>query len=167
MAEIYTMGELLVEIMRPEVDENLYCKGIFKGPYPSGAPVIFIDTIARMGHAGKIVGAVGKDDFGRCIVDRLKKDGVDCSDIQQDDYLSTAVAFNTYFKNGNRQFIFHIGNTAAGMAKQPESEEVSEAKFFHLMGSALCHNEVFTKNVTRYMQLFIDHKIKLSFDPNL
>ena len=49
MAEILTMGELIVEIMRPKEDMPLDMAGTFLGPFPSGAPAIFIDTAARLG----------------------------------------------------------------------------------------------------------------------
>ena len=77
MAEIWTMGEMIVEIMREKENEPLDKAGVFRGPYPSGAPAIFIDTVARLGHKGGIIGGVGKDDFGKCLLDRLKSDGVD------------------------------------------------------------------------------------------
>ena len=89
MAEIMTMGEIIVEIMRGEVDSPLDKAGIFKGPYPSGAPAIFIDTVARLGHKAAIVGGVGDDDFGKCLIDRLEGDGVDCSSIIKNDRIST------------------------------------------------------------------------------
>ncbi len=48
MAKIYIMGEILVEIMRDKVDSPLNQKGIFLGPFPSGAPAIFISTVAQL-----------------------------------------------------------------------------------------------------------------------
>ena len=48
MAEIWTMGEMIVEIMREKENEPLDKAGVFRGPYPSGAPAIFIDTVARL-----------------------------------------------------------------------------------------------------------------------
>ena len=111
MAEIITMGEIIVEIMRAKEDEPLYTAGTFKGPYPSGAPAIFIDTVARLGHSAKIIGGVGKDDFGKCLLDRLSGDGVDVSDVIENNRISTGCAFVTYFADGSRKFIFHIGNT--------------------------------------------------------
>ena len=81
MTEIMTMGEMIVEIMREKADMPLDKAGVFKGPYPSGAPAIFIDTVARLGHGAAIVGGVGDDDFGKCLTSRLEGDGVDCSDV--------------------------------------------------------------------------------------
>ena len=83
--EIMTMGEIIVEIMRDGVEKPLDKAETFKGPYPSGAPAIFIDTVARLGHKAAIVGGVGDDDFGKCLLDRLEGDGVDCSNIIKND----------------------------------------------------------------------------------
>ena len=82
------MGEIIVEIMRDGVDKPLDKAETFKGPYPSGAPAIFIDTVARLGHKAAIVGGVGDDDFGKCLLDRLEGDGVDCSNIIKNDRIS-------------------------------------------------------------------------------
>ncbi len=84
MPSIWTMGEILVEIMRPY---GRGCRstgsGEFLGPFPSGAPAIFIDTVARLGHAAGIIGGVGADDFRRCVLDRLQADGVDSRNVAQ------------------------------------------------------------------------------------
>src|SRR4051812_34160660 len=74
--EVWTMGELLAEVMRPGRDQALDAPGAFLGPFPSGAPGIFIDAVARLGHSAGIVGAVGDDPFGRGILGRLRRDGV-------------------------------------------------------------------------------------------
>ena len=98
MAEIVIMGELLVEIMRAEEDVQLYETGkYFRGPFPSGAPGIFVSTAARLGHSASIISGVGNDDFGKNILDRLKEVGVDCSRILVSNEASTGAAFVTYF----------------------------------------------------------------------
>jgi sugar/nucleoside kinase (ribokinase family) len=51
------------------------------GPFPSGAPAIFIDQVGRLGRPGGIIGCVGDDDFGWLNIDRLRRDGVDTSAI--------------------------------------------------------------------------------------
>ena len=73
MAEIVTMGELLCEIMRPTENVELYETGYFRGPFPSGAPGIFISTAARLGCSAGIIEGVGRDEFGKNILDRLKR----------------------------------------------------------------------------------------------
>ena len=58
MSDVWTMGELLVEVMRPKAGMSLHETGTFLGPYPSGAPGIFIDTVARLGHSAAIISGV-------------------------------------------------------------------------------------------------------------
>jgi sugar/nucleoside kinase (ribokinase family) len=169
MIEIWTMGELLVEIMRPRAEMTLYETGEFRGPFPSGAPGIFIDTAARLGHPGAIISAVGEDDFGRCLLDRLRADGV-CTDyIEVVANRSTGVAFVTYFEDGSRKFIFHWDGTPAVMAKAPAEEQVRKhsPRFFHLMGCSLMANEDFRVRVYRAVELFAGLGASITFDPNI
>ena len=137
MAEIWTMGEMIVEIMREKENEPLDKAGVFRGPYPSGAPAIFIDTVARLGHKGGIIGGVGKDDFGKCLLDRLKSDGVDVSHVIENPKKATGCAIVTYFDDGSRKFIFHMGNTPAVEAKAPQKDVLDGVRYFHVMGCSL------------------------------
>ena len=101
------MGETLVEIMRTEVDKPLNETALFSGPYPSGSSAIMISTVARMGHSCGIISGVGKDGFGECMLNRLKKDGVDVSKVLVDPDGSTACAFVAYDNKGDRRYLFH------------------------------------------------------------
>ena len=154
MAEIWIMGEMLVEIMRPEEGTPLYEAGCFRGPFPSGAPAICIDTAARLGHSAGIIGGVGKDDFGKCLLDRLEKDGVDCSRVLINDRVSTGCAFVTYFEDGSRKFIFHIGNTPAAEAKMPDVEAMRGAGFFHVMGCSVTAKSEFGEEIVKTAKAF-------------
>lgn len=167
MAKIWTMGEMLVEIMRPSEGVELYESGSFLGPFPSGAPAICIDTVAKLGHQAGIIGGIGDDDFGKCILDRLKADGVNCRHVLKSKKNSTGVAFVTYFEDGSRKFIFHIGNTPAVEAKAPAEVDVEEADFFHIMGCSLMANVEFSKEILKTMEMFREKGAKISFDPNV
>ncbi len=167
MSEVWTMGEMIVEIMRTEVDVSLYEAGLFKGPFPSGAPAIFIDTVARLGHSSAIIGGVGNDDFGDCLLDRLEKDGVDCSKVIVGDTFATGVAFVTYFSDGSRKFIFHMGNTPAVDAKAPEEKDLTGIKFFHIMGCSLMAKASFAAEIVKTMKIAKKLNAKVSFDPNI
>jgi tagatose kinase len=164
---IWTMGELLVEIMRPRVGMPLHDAGEFIGPFPSGAPAIFIDTVARLGHPAGIIGGVGDDDFGHCLLDRLEADGVNCSHVLLAPNRSTAVAFVTYFKDGSRKFIFHIDGTPAVMADATSATGIKNPGFFHIMGCSLMANDFFGKNIIQTMASFHERGAKISFDPNI
>lgn len=167
MNEIMTMGEMIVEIMRDGVDQPLDRAGVFKGPYPSGAPAIFIDTAARLGHKAAIVGGVGDDDFGKCLLNRLGGDGVDCSNVIVNDRISTGCAFVTYFSDGERKFIFHIGNTPAVLAPAPGKDKLCGLKFFHIMGCSVMADTAFGKRIIDTAKDAKECGAEVSFDPNV
>lgn len=110
---VVSTGELLVEFVSHQKGCGLETITQFSGPYPSGAPAIFIDQAARMGAATGFVGTVGDDGFGRALLRRLKDDKVDTSAITIDPERTTGTAFVSYFEDGSRTFIFHLKDTAA------------------------------------------------------
>ncbi|MGF0034016.1 sugar kinase [Bariatricus sp. SGI.154] len=167
MTDILVMGEMLVEIMRDRENVQLYEEGMFRGPYPSGAPAICIDTAARLGCKTAIIGGVGKDDFGKCLLERLKKDGVEVSHVIESEERSTGCAFVTYFDDGSRKFIFHMGNTPAVEARAPEPGEFETVKYMHIMGCSLMANRDFAQEILKTMCLLSGDGTKISFDPNI
>ncbi len=169
MAEIWTMGETLVEIMRTEVDQPLSEPALFRGPFPSGSSAIMISTVARMGHSCGIISGVGKDGFGECLLNRLKKDGVDVSKVLIDPNGSTACAFVSYDHDGDRKFLFHWDETPATKAVAPDMEDPSlkEAKFFHVMGCALTAKLSYGWEIVKTAKAMAAQGTKISFDPNV
>ncbi len=167
MAEVWIMGEMLVEIMRPEAGCDMDVEGVFRGPFPSGAPAICIDTVARLGHSCGIIGGVGKDGFGKCLLERLRKDGVDTRFVRESETTSTGVAFVTYFEDGSRKYIFHMGNSAAVQCEAPPAEELGDVKFLHVMGCSLMAEETFAGEILKVMDGVMKKGGKVSFDPNI
>lgn len=168
MAEIMIMGELLVEIMRPHEDIPLSKSDYFRGPFPSGAPGIFISTVARLGHSAAIISGVGDDDFGENIMQRLKKDGVDVSRVLVSDQGHTGIAFVTYFADGERKFLFYMDNSPCVMAKAPETlEGLEDTKYMHVMGCSLMSDVGFANEIVKTMNMMKERGVKISFDPNV
>lgn len=166
MFDIVIMGEMIVEIMRDREDAPLHEAGVFKGPYPSGAPAICIDTAARLGSRTAIIGGVGQDDFGKCLLNRLNYDGVDTSRVIESKEASTGCAFVTYFSDGSRKFIFHMGNTPAVQAKAPE-EGTLDARYMHIMGCSLMADKVFAQEILKTMRMLRNGGTAIAFDPNI
>ncbi len=168
MAEIVIMGELLVEIMRPKEDIPLYESDYFRGPFPSGAPGIFISTAARLGHSTAIISGVGNDDFGKNILSRLKHDGVDVSRVIIPEDGHTGIAFVTYFADGERKFLFYMDNSPCVKAKAPENMSgFEDTKYMHIMGCSLMADVTFAKEIIKFMNMLKSHGVKISFDPNV
>jgi len=172
--EIISLGELLVEIMRTEVDVLHGRIGSnYKGPFPSGAPAIFIDSVARMSVPFKLstgfIGAVGKDEFGECIIEKLKNDKVDVSKIKISENRTTGIAFNQYNSDGTRKFIFAAG--AAGQISPDDIDEsyFSNVKVLHIMGSSLSISDSSRESCYKAIKIAtsLNPQVIISFDPNL
>jgi tagatose kinase len=166
--KIVVAGEILVEIMADTVGDGFSGPIALTGPYPSGAPAIFIDQVARLGQACGIISMVGDDDFGRLNVDRLAADGVDVSAIGIDADRPTGSAFVRYRADGSRDFVFNIRHSACGILPKSGAVDIllAGADHLHVMGSSLSSPEIIAFNIDAARAI----KAKggtVSFDPNL
>lgn len=165
---LVTIGEILVEIMATTIGDGFREPQSLVGPFPSGAPAIFIDQAARLGASCAIIGAVGDDDFGRVNLDRLSADGVDVSAIAVHPDVATGSAFVRYRTDGSRDFVFNIRHSASGrITLTAEADRViAKAGRIHVVGSAL------TIPAVRSIVEASVAKVKasggsVSFDPNI
>jgi len=172
--DIISLGELLVEIMREQVDINHGEIGSnYKGPYPSGAPAIFINSAARMSKPFNLstgfFGAVGNDEFGECIINKLKIDGVDISQIRILDNITTGIAFNQYNSDGSRKFIFAGGAAGNILPENIDDKYFSNVKSLHIMGSALSISNLSRDSCYKAISVAkkVNPNVIISFDPNL
>ncbi|MCC8181345.1 MAG: sugar kinase [Planctomycetes bacterium] len=166
MKSIWSIGEPLVEIMRPDVDMPLGEPGVFRGPFPSGAPAIFIDAVAQLGRECGFFATVGNDAFGALIINRLKRDGVNCEHIRISGDLSTGVAFVAYDSAGERVFIYHIGNAAAGQIELPK-QLPANVGIFHVMGSSILPSKAMAQSIVTAVKHYHEAGTEITFDPNL
>ncbi|MGA9244386.1 MAG: sugar kinase [Silvibacterium sp.] len=168
MARIMTIGEILVEIMATERGQSFRAPGTLVGPFPSGAPAIFIDQVGRLGRAAGIIGCVGDDDFGWLNIDRLRRDGVDTRAIALLADAVTGSAFVTYTETGERHFIFNIANSASGRLSASSITEsvLADCTWFHVMGSSLFSPGI-TAAVRKAIGMVKRRGGVISFDPNI
>lgn len=168
MAQIVSLGEILVEIMATEIGQTFLEPGLFAGPYPSGAPAIFADQAARVGASTAMIGCVGEDAFGTLNLDRLRRSGVDVAAVRRVPGATTGIAFVAYRDDGSRDFIFTIAGSAAVAlrAEQLDPACFAGCRFFHVMGSSLFSPEI-ARAVRRGVELAKAEGARISFDPNV
>lgn len=165
---ILTIGEILVEIMATTRGSGFREPLALLGPFPSGAPAIFIDQAARFGQPCAMIGCVGDDDFGRLNVDRLRRDGVDVSGIMVDPELATGSAFVRYRLDGSRDFVFNIKHSASGRTglTEPGRAVMSRSDHLHVMGTAL-FSPALVDTILAAVATIKQKGGTVSFDPNL
>ncbi|MCQ8278218.1 sugar kinase [Acetobacteraceae bacterium KSS8] len=165
---IVTLGEIVVEILAETRGHGFRESQPLSGPYPSGAPAIFIDQVARLDYPCGLISCVGDDDFGRLNIDRLHADGVDVSGIAVAPGQATGSAFVRYRPDGERDFVFNIRHSAAGLTRlTPEADALLDrARHLHVMGSSLFSPELREAAQTAIARVKARNGT-ISFDPNM
>lgn len=167
--KVLAIGELLVEIMRVEVDQPLSEAASFVGPYPSGAPAIFADAAARLGVSTGFIGVAGEDAFGDCVVGRLQRDGVDTTCVRKEPGYTTGIAFVSYRHDGSRTFLFHLRQSAAALLSpnDVDTQQMGGVAYLHITGSALAISESAREACYVAAQACRRAGGRISFDPNI
>ncbi len=137
------------------------------GPFPSGAPAIFIDQVGRLGYPAGLISCVGDDDFGAMTLERLRGDGVDVSAVRVDPERVTGSAFVRYRADGERKFIFNIRDSACGLLGVDAAARalLAECAHLHVVGSSL-----FSAAAIEAVEMAVSivrPRGTVSFDPNL
>jgi sugar/nucleoside kinase (ribokinase family) len=168
MSKILTIGEILVEIVATNRGNGFREAVPLIGPFPSGAPAIFIDQVAKLGQDCAIISRVGDDDFGWVNINRLSQDGVDVAGIEVVPQAATGSAFVRYRQDGGRNFVFNIRHSACGQIELSDKTLalIDTCTHMHVMGSALYAPSVVASILTAVERIKASGGT-VSFDPNL
>ncbi len=165
---IVTIGEILVEIMAVTPGRGFFEPIDLVGPFPSGAPAIFIDQVARQGHGAAMIGCVGDDDFGRVNITRLRHSGVDVSAIRIHPDAVTGSAFVRYRPDGQRDFVFNIRHSANAhvMLDDRAMRVLEDASHLHVVGSSMASPAI-ADAIDTAIGIIKTKGGTVSFDPNV
>ncbi|MFZ2056226.1 MAG: D-tagatose-bisphosphate aldolase, class II, non-catalytic subunit [Acidimicrobiales bacterium] len=168
MAKVVTLGEILVEIVAEKRGRGFRQPVQLVGPFPSGAPAIFIDQVAKLGQACGIIGCVGDDDFGWLNLKRLGDDGVDVKAVEILPGYVTGSAFVRYRDSGDRDFVYNIRNSACGQLRLTDaaSELLAECGHLHVSGASLFSAHL-SEMTMKAVELVKSNGGSISFDPNI
>lgn len=167
---IGSLGELLVEFISSERDGHNLRPATYVGPFPSGAPGIFIDQAARIGGAAIFAGAVGADAFGQVLRQRLAASGVDDRLIRVVPDVPTGTAHVSYNSDGSRDFVFNIARSAS--AHLPSVGEAiagflnSGTTVLHISGSTLGNADMRARAIS-VCEGARAKGVAVSIDPNI
>ena len=127
MADIITLGELLIDLTQNGTDEN--GNGKFTA-FPGGAPANVAVAASRLGAETAFIGKVGNDAFGRFLRDTLEKDGVDTIGLEECDEHPTTMAIVSVDESGEREFTFYRDPGADTQLTAEEAAGSLQAQFF-------------------------------------
>ncbi len=167
MDPVVAIGEIVVEIMAQTRGTGFREPLALRGPFPSGAPAIFVDQVGRLGHPAGLISCVGDDDFGRMTTDRLARDGVETQAIRVDPERVTGSAFVRYREGGERDFIFNMRDSASGLTRLDEAANalLARCRHLHVMGSSLFSASLIEAAMSA-VSIVRANGGSVSFDPN-
>ncbi|XP_010696263.1 probable fructokinase-5 [Beta vulgaris subsp. vulgaris] len=164
---IVSFGEMLIDFVPDEAGVSLAeSRGFVKAP--GGAPANVACAITKLGGTSAFIGKVGDDEFGKMLVDIIKKNGVNTEGVCFDKEARTALAFVTLKKNGEREFMFYR-NPSADMLLQTSElnlDLIKQAKVFHYGSISLITEPCRSAHIAA-MKAAKEAGVTLSYDPNV
>lgn len=116
MADILTIGELLIDLTQTHINDNgVRCYAA----NPGGAPANVAVAAARLGASAGFIGKVGYDTYGRDLQAVLERSGVDVTGLYTTDQALTTQAVVSVAPSGERSFAFYR-NPGADTLLTPE-----------------------------------------------
>jgi fructokinase len=106
--DVTCLGELMIDLV-PLAGEG---GGMRFAAKPGGAPGNVAVGVARLGLSAAMLSCVGRETFGRTLLDALSQDGVDTSGVLEAEGRSTGLAVVTLDAAGERDFFFYRNGCA-------------------------------------------------------
>ncbi|MGN0161059.1 MAG: carbohydrate kinase [Lachnospiraceae bacterium] len=163
--DVVALGELLIDFTEngmskqgnPMLEAN-----------PGGAPCNVLSMLQRLGKDTAFVGKVGKDNFGRMLMDVVKEQGIDTDHVLMDERVPTTLAFVHTQSDGDRSFSFYR-NPGADMMLSEEDIDcdlLKNTRVFHFGSLSMTDecNEAATRKAVKETKAA---GAVVSFDPNL
>lgn len=158
--DIYSVGEMVIDFI-PGNKEGEYIRNA------GGAPANVAIAVARNGLDAGICCKVGNDDFGKFLVNTLKKEKVKVLSKSLCEEAITTMAFVSLSENGERSFTF-ARKPGADMFLRPDEiskEEIEDAVIVHA-GSCSLSAEPVALSTRRALEYGHELGKLVSFDIN-
>lgn len=162
--DLIALGELLIDLTPDgHSDQGFPCMTA----NPGGAPANVLSQAALLGASTAMIGKVGKDGFGRLIMDTLCKNGVDHCGVCVDPENPTTLAVVSLDATGERSFSFYRkpGADSCLTEEDIDKELLRRGTFFHF-GSVSLTEEPARSATLMAAKNAHDYGCVVSFDPN-
>ncbi len=166
---VVTLGESLIQL-----------NAVSRGPlrhvtlferHVAGAETTVAVCVRRQGIDSGLITRVGDDEFGKCIINWVRGEGVDISQVKVDPEAPTGIYFvQRGFPIPSKSKMFYYRTGSAGSRLSPEDidpEYIGSAKVFHVTGITPALSET-AKNATyKALDAAVSNNVTVSFDTNI
>ncbi len=163
MYDVVGVGEVLIDFS-PSFQGPMGNPGFEMNP--GGAPANCLAANAKLGGSCAFVGSVGKDFFGRFLVEQLKRLEIDVENMTEVPELTT-IDFVANNRDGEREFAFfrNPGADTKLVFEKIPNDRWLDTKIFHY-GTLSFTDEPSASTVKKMLRAAKERNILLSFDPN-
>jgi 2-dehydro-3-deoxygluconokinase / 2-dehydro-3-deoxygalactonokinase len=167
--DVVTLGESLIQL-----------NAVTRGPlrhvtlferHVAGAETTVAVCVRRQGLSSGLITRVGDDEFGKCILNWVRGEGVDTSQIRVDIEAPTGIYFvQRGFPIPSESKMFYYRKGSAGSRISPsdvDPDYLGAAKLFHTTGITPALSENALEATRKALEISISNNLIVSFDTNI
>lgn len=168
MSEFITLGEPLVVFCSTQENVSLD-KATNFNKVVGGAELNVATGVRRLGHSASYLGQVGADPQGEFIVEEMRRMHIETNYVFKDEDHLTGYQMKQLVSKGD-PFVFNFRKDSAASHFQPKKInqiDLTNVSFGHLTGIFPAISEAAWQSSLALIKKMNDHKINITFDPNL
>ncbi len=167
MLDVVTLGEAMIQ-MTPRQSGMLRHARRFER-YVGGAEANVAIGLARLGHRTGWVSRVGADEFGACVRDTIRGEGVDTSRVIEDAEAQTGIYFKEHRRADlTRVHYYREGSAASRLAPSDlDPNYLGQAEYLHLSGITPALSDSCLDATWEALRIADEHDVAVSLDPNI
>lgn len=164
--EVVTIGETMAAFI-PQKQGMLRYNCTYEMKI-AGAESNLAVGLSKLGHGAGWFSAVGDDEFGHFVLNQIRSEGVDTSQVVVDSENRTGVMFKEIRPERETSVFYYRDGSAAShiRAEQVPWGYLEQAQFIHLTGITPLLSETL-KETTLEILKRLKGKVRISFDPNI
>jgi len=171
VSRVVAIGEIIVDFVSTEPAPYAKTR-VFEKCF-GGAPMNTAVGISRLGVSVGVIAAVGADPFGDFLVEVLRRNRVDVSNVMRKEGRRTSITFVVNEPTtGERTFLFYrkpwTGDTADSSLERDDVDHnyISKADILHVSGFALSQQPS-RSTIFHAIRIAQKSEVPISFDPTL
>ncbi len=166
MPQLITMGETMVGFV-PSSKEPLRYVTEYTTKI-AGAESNLAIGVRKLGHSAGWISKLGDDEFGHLILNRVRGEGIDVSQVKFDDSRPSGIMFKDKSLKETKIFYYRENSAACNLSPDDiEEDYIASAEVLHLTGITPVLSENCRLAVETTVQYARKHHVDISFDPNI
>lgn len=165
--DVVSIGETMV-LFTPETRGQMRYARNFSSKI-AGAETNTLIGLAKLGHQTGWISRLGKDEFGAFVLSAVRGEGVDTSQVWQDETAPTGIFFKEFMNEDHvRVTYYRKGSAASRLSPEHLNEDyIANARFLYLTGITPALSESCKASIFHAIEAAKRHGKKVVFDPNV